>query len=173
MQASQTLPAQDILRIAHLPPAARCAITDRYNLTVQVVNDGADIPGSFWGDSEAGIIGRTVYVRADTPVHSFLHELSHIVCMTEKRRAGLDRDAGGDDAEECAVCYLQILLADEMPLVGSVRLMQDMDSWGYSFRLGSTAAWFSRDAADARNWLLSRQLITPGNQPSWQLRGSD
>ena len=59
--------------------------------------------------------GNTLYVRADTPVHSLLHELSHYVCMTPERRAGLDRDAGGDDAEECAVCYLQILLADELP----------------------------------------------------------
>jgi hypothetical protein len=36
--------------------------------------------------------------------------------------------------------------------------MQDMDAWGYSFRLGSTAAWFEADAEDARDWLRERGL---------------
>ena len=86
-------------------------------------------------------------------MHSVLHEASHYICMTPERRAGLDRDAGGDDDEESAVCYLQVLLADELPGVGRARLMQDMDAWGYSFRLGSTRAWFEADAGDARDWL--------------------
>ena len=38
-------------------------------------------------------------------------------------------------------------------------MMQDMDSWGYSFRLGSAQAWFERDAEDARHWLLLRDVI--------------
>ena len=33
-------------------------------------------PGSYWGDSEAGLRGNALYVRADTPLHSLLHELS-------------------------------------------------------------------------------------------------
>jgi hypothetical protein len=40
--------------------------------------------------------------------------------------------------------------------------MSDMDAWGYSFRLGSTQAWFEGDAADARQWLLRRHLIDAG-----------
>ena len=78
--------------------------------------------------------------------------------MDAARRAGLHTDAGGDDVEECAVCYLQILLADRLPGVGRARLMRDMDAWGYSFRLGSTAAWFEHDAEDARAWLRERGL---------------
>jgi hypothetical protein len=31
--------------------------------------------------------------------------------MSPERRAAARRDAGGDDAEECGVCYLQMLLA--------------------------------------------------------------
>ena len=27
--------------------------------------------------------------------------------------------------------------------------MADMDTWGYSFRLGDTRSWFERDAEDA------------------------
>jgi hypothetical protein len=50
------------------------------------------------------------------------------------------------------------------------RMMQDMDSWGYSFRLGSTRAWFKRDAEDAKDWLIQHQLLSPVGQPSWRLR---
>ena len=79
--------------------------------------------------------------------------------MDADRRGGLYTDAGGDDIEESAVCYLQILLADRLPVVGRARLMRDMDAWGYSFRLGSTASWFETDADDARAWLRSRGLL--------------
>ena len=111
------------------------------------------IPGSYWGESEAGLQGNRLFARLDTPLHSVLHEASHYVCMTPERRTGLDRDAGGDDPEESAVCYLQILLADQLPGVGRDRLCADMDAWGYSFRLGSARAWFESDADDARIWL--------------------
>jgi hypothetical protein len=57
------------------------------------------------------------------------------------------------------VCYLQVVLADRLPGVGRRRLMQDMDAWGYSFRLGGAQAWFEQDAADARAWLVERGLL--------------
>jgi len=79
--------------------------------------------------------------------------------MSPERRAGLDRDAGGDDLEESAVCYLQVLFADELPHVGRDRLFIDMDAWGYSFRLGSSRAWFEQDAEDAREWLYEHGVI--------------
>jgi hypothetical protein len=66
--------------------------------------------------------------------------------MNASRRASLLRDAGGDDAEESAVCYLQILLTDWLPGMGRARMLLDMDHWGYSFRLGSTRAWFENDS---------------------------
>ena len=113
---------------------------------------------------------RRVYVRRDTPVHSLLHETCHVICMDENRRAGLERDAGGNDIEEAAVCYLQILLADHLPGVGRDRLMQDMDAWGYSFRLGSSRAWFESDAADARAWLLEHGLLSATGTPVFALR---
>ena len=129
------------------------------------------ITGSFWGDSEAGIVANNVYVRADTPIHSLLHETCHTICMDAARRSGLDRDAGGDDLEEAAVCYLQILLAEHIPGVGGNRLMRDMDAWGYSFRLGSTGAWFASDAEDAAAWLLEEGLINVDGMPTFKLRG--
>jgi hypothetical protein len=91
--------------------------------------------------------------------------------MDADRRAALDRDAGGDDLEEAAVCYLQILLADEIDGVGRVRLMRDMDAWGYSFRLGSTELWFSEDAEDAIDWLQQKGLLDSAAIPSFALRG--
>jgi hypothetical protein len=88
-----------------------------------------------------------------------LHEGCHYLCMDAGRRAGLERDAGGDYAEEDAVCYLQIHLADRVPGVGRERMCADMDAWGYTFRLGSAARWFAEDAEDARQWLVARGLL--------------
>jgi hypothetical protein len=67
-----------------------------------------------------------------------------------ERRLAVHTDATDSIEEEDATCYLQILLADALPGVGRERLMQDMDTWGYTFRLGSTRAWFERDAHEAR-----------------------
>ena len=142
----------------------------KYGLALRLLDDDADITGSFWGEPEAGVVGRTVYVRLDTPIHSLLHEACHVVCMTEQRRGSLHRDAGGDDHEESAVCYLQVLLADRLPGVGRDRLMQDMDKWGYSFRLGDTRSWFEQDAEDAREWLSSHGLISGADNPLFVLR---
>ncbi len=133
--------------------------------------------GSFWGEAEAGIAcsqgASWLFVRADTPVHSALHEAAHIVCMSPSRRRELFRDAGGDHAEENAVCYLQILWADLLPEMDRGRMMRDMDSWGYSFRLGSTRAWFEQDAFDAQEWLIHRQLIDSRCEPTGRLNTLD
>lgn len=131
---------------------------------------GEQIPGSYWGAPEAGLLGSRIYLRDDTPVHSALHEAAHFICMDAERRAGLDTDAGGDDAEEDAVCYLQVLMADQLAGITRAQLFTDMDSWGYSFRLGSARAWFDADAADARGWLLRHGLIDAAGALTWRLR---
>jgi hypothetical protein len=145
-------------------------LLSRFGLIIILVHEQNSIPGSFWGESEAGIIKNKIYVRSDTPIHSVLHETCHYICMDAKRREILHTDAGGDYIEENGVCYLQILLAAFLPGVGRERLWADMDAWGYSFRLGSSQAWFEQDAEDARQWLLSHQLIDENNQPTWQVR---
>ena len=48
--------------------------------------------------------------------------------------------------------------------------MADMDAWGYSFRLGSTRAWFERDAEDARAWLVEHGLLIAEGEPTWRSR---
>jgi hypothetical protein len=141
---------------------AVAALLDRYGLSLALVAPEEVIPGSYWGETEAGLLGDRLYARLDTPVHSVLHEAGHYICMTPERRAGLDRDAGGDDLEESAVCYLQLLLAGELPGMGMERAFADMDAWGYSFRLGSTRAWFESDAEDARRW-LRQHGVTDGD----------
>jgi hypothetical protein len=148
-----------VLCLADLAPGTAAALLDRHDLKLRVVADGATIPGSYWGEPEAGIIGDTVYARADTPVHSLLHEACHVIVTPAGKRESIHTDASESQAEEDAACYLQILLADELPGVGSTRLMADMDAWGYTFRLGSTRAWFERDAEDARIWLGERGLL--------------
>ena len=135
-----------------------------YGLNVSYVAEGAAIPGTFWGEPEAGLIGDTLYLRPDTPVHSALHESGHWICMDEQRRAQLHTDAGGTVEEECAVNYLQILLADALPDVGCERMLDDMTEWGYSYREGNVRAWLSGDAADALAWLVEHGLADKDGQ---------
>jgi hypothetical protein len=163
----------DVLCVGHEPHADILALTGRYGLALRHVESGEALPGSYWGESEAGLRGNELFTRPDTPLHSLLHELSHYVCMTPERRLGLDRDAGGDDQEECAVCYLQILLADELSALGRDRMLLDMDAWGYSFRLGSARAWFADDATDACTWLRANGLIDHALRPTFALRSPD
>lgn len=160
----------DVLTVDDIGQDILSAFLERYKLEMVVQAAGEKIAGSFWGDSEAGVVGRTVYVRPDTPLHSFLHESCHIICMDSARRNGLDRDAGGDDLEESAVCYLQVLLADHIEGAGRTRVMRDMDTWGYSFRLGNTSDWFEGDAGDAQNFLIVHKLIDASGEPTFVLR---
>jgi hypothetical protein len=100
-----------------------------------------------------GLRANQLYARPDSPLHSILHEAAHYICMDSDRRQNLDTDAGSDDAEENAVCYLQVLLAD-----------------GYSFRLGSSRAWFEQDAEDALAWLTGHGLVDHDRRPQYRLR---
>ena len=152
--------ASIVLRTAQVGFDASAALLGRFGLQLQRVAPNEPIPGSFWGDDEAGIIGSTVYVRDDTPVHSLLHEACHLIVLLPEQRAEVHTDATDSIEEEDATCYLQIVLADELPGVGRDRLMADMDAWGYSFRLGSARAWFERDAAEAQTWLRQRGLLS-------------
>ncbi len=160
----------DVLRLADLERDALLYLMRRYGLELQCCDSDSVIPGSFWGDCEAGLIGNTLYARDDTPLHSILHETGHFICMDAARRAVLDTDAGSDDAEEIAVCYLQVLLAAEIPGCDQDRIFADMDAWGYSFRLGSSRAWFENDAEDAFKWLISNNLIGKRGNLSYRLR---
>lgn len=156
---SMSTPAATVTPLSALAFADVAALLAHYGLRLQRVADGAPIPGSYWGESEAGLIGNTLYARADTPVHSVLHEACHWICMDEARRAALHTDAGGSDVEECGVCYLEILLADRLPGYSRAQACADMDAWGYHFRLGSAQAWFEHDAEDGRAFLQRRGLI--------------
>ena len=148
-----------MLTLADIGFDAPAALLARHGLRLVRVPDGEAIPGSYWGECEAGLIGCDVFARADTPVHSLLHEACHLVVMPAERRARVHTDATDSQEEEDATCYLQIVLADALPGVGRDRLMADMDAWGYTFRLGSTRAWFEHDAEDARAWLQGRGLL--------------
>ena len=159
-----------VVELRDLTPNAVDKLLSAYGLELIRLMPGAEIPASYWGAPEAGIAGHCMFARDDTPVHSFLHELSHYVCMTPERRTALWRDAGGDDEEECAVCYLQVLLADRLPEVGRQKLLVDLDVWGYSFREGSAAAWLSGDGVAARRWLADNGLIDENDVPTLRLR---
>ncbi|WP_395788753.1 hypothetical protein [Aquimonas sp.] len=152
--------ASDVLRLNDLGLEAPARLLGGFGLNLVRVAAGEAIPGSYWGDCEAGVIGACVYARDDTPVHSLLHEACHLIVLPPERRAAVHTDATDSIEEEDAACYLQIVLAERLAGVGSDRLMRDMDTWGYSFRLGSTRAWFEQDADNARDWLVQRGLLT-------------
>jgi hypothetical protein len=173
MAASLALPAEvPVVTLAELDAHEVAALVTRYGARLVELASGETIPGSYWGETEAGLVGDAVYVRADTPAHSLLHELCHYICMDDARRASLATDAGGNDDEESAVCYLQVLLAERLRGFGSERCLRDMDAWGYSFREGSARAWFGGDGAFARAWLLARGLIDSQQQPLVKLRAT-
>ena len=146
------------------------SLVERYGMKIKMVNDKKIIPGSFWKESEAGLIENNLYIRNDTPVHSALHETCHYICMDQQRRDKLDTDAGGTAIEENGVCYLSILLSEFIPEMKRQRMLEDMDAWGYSFRLGSAQAWFEEDAEDAFEWLLENKLVDPDIKPTWNTR---
>jgi hypothetical protein len=161
-QSPAALPATDaVLTVDALGIEPLRRLFERLGLALVRVDAGDPIPGSFWGDEEAGLIADTIYVRGDTPVHSAMHEAGHYVCMDQTRRAGLHTNAGGTYAEENAVCYWQILASSLLEGMDRERMCADMDRWGYTFRLGSAAAWFADDAEDAHAWLVDASLIGP------------
>ena len=164
--------AARVLRLSELDLRHLLQLLQGYGMDLRMLALHEDIPGSYWGGSEAGLRGSTLFVRPDTPLHSALHEACHYICMSPERRAMLETDAGGDHPEENAVCYLQILLASALPGAGRERMLTDMDDWGYTFRLGSAKRWFESDAEDARQWLLAHGLIDGSSRSSGQLRQS-
>ncbi len=145
-------------------------LLQRYQLEINTIAEQQKIPGSWFGEPEAGIIQNRLYVRSDTPVHSALHESCHYICMDQARRDQLHTDAAGGYDEENGVCYLQILLTDYLPFMNRTQMMADMDDWGYTFRLGSAQRWFEEDAEDARLWLQKHGLIDNVGKPTWRLR---
>ena len=148
-----------MLTLADIEFTDVAALLDRYGLRLQRVPDGAPIPGSYWGDAEAGLIGSCVHARGDTPVHSLLHEAAHLIVLPTERREQVHTDATDSVEEEDAVCVLQALLGDALPGVGRARVLADMDAWGYTFRLGSAQAYFELDAQSSWQWLAARGLV--------------
>jgi len=148
-----------VLTLADIAENDVAALLARYGLRLVRIADDEPIPGSFWGEPEAGLIGETVYARGDTPIHSLLHEAAHLIVLPTDVRAAVHTDATDSIAEEDAVCVLQSLLGDALPGVGAARVLADMDAWGYTFRLGSARAYVESDAEAAWAFLQARGLI--------------
>ena len=108
-----------MLLLADIDILAVRELLHRYDLNLEIVGEGLPIPGSYWGQPEAGLIGTTVFARTDTPVHSLLHEACHLIVMPAERRAAVHTNATDSIAEEDAACYLQIVLADALPEKGA------------------------------------------------------
>lgn len=70
-----------VLTLADIRFDDASALLARYGLELVRIADGEPIPGSYWGESEAGLVGTTVHARSDTPVHSLLHEAAHLIVL--------------------------------------------------------------------------------------------
>lgn len=164
--ASAAPTESNVLTLGEIDLAEAIGLLARFGLHFELIDGDAPIPGSFWGEREAGVIGSTVYARRDTPVHSLLHEACHLIVIPPELRARVHTDASDSQFEEDAACYLQLLLAEELHGFGIARAFADMDAWGYTFRLGSARAWFEQDAEDAAGFLQAlphlRDLPGPG-----------
>jgi hypothetical protein len=124
----------DVLRLENIEQEALAELLSRFGLALHQCPTGDPIPGSYWGDDEAGLRANLLYARPDSPLHSILHEAAHYICMDSDRRQNLDTDAG------------------------------------YSFRLGSSRAWFEQDAEDALAWLTGHGLVDHDRRPQYRLR---
>lgn len=144
-------------------------LLNHYGIKVCRFDNHIDIPHSFWGNPEAGRLREQLYIRGDTPIHSILHEACHYICMPAEQRSEDLIDAQGSVEEENATCYLQILLAEHITGYSRAQILQDMDDWGYSFRLGSASAWFTQDAQETKAWLINKQIINQHQIPTWKL----
>jgi hypothetical protein len=159
-----------VLRLSEYQSTELIELLARFDLQLIRCADRQPIPGSYWGDDEAGIRANNLYARGDTPLHSILHEACHYICVSQARRQCLDTNAASDEAEENAVCYLQVLLAEQLAGMGRARMFADMDAWGYSFRLGSSQSWFDSDADDALKWLSLHGIVDQHKRLAWCLR---
>lgn len=159
-----------VLSLADVDASPIQGMLTAYGLNLQVLSDGAKLPGSYWGEPEAGLVGNQLYVRPDTPLHSLLHEACHWIVMDPRKRPQVHTDASDSLIEEDAACYLQLVLSAQLAQFGLDRALQDMDSWGYSFRLGSARAWFEGDAEDAAAWLAAHGVVDAQHKPTGQVR---
>src|SRR3569833_1645758 len=91
--------AERVLRLSGIDRVALAIVHSRYGLTLSLIAPEEVIPGSYWGESKAGLKGDRLYARLDTPLHSLFLEASHYICMSLELRSGRGRGAGGGGPE--------------------------------------------------------------------------
>ena len=82
-----------MLRLNGVDRVSLSVLLSRYGLTLTLIAPQEVIPGSYWGDSEAGLKGDRLYARLDTPVHSVLHEAAGPTTLSDVSRATTDLTA--------------------------------------------------------------------------------
>ena len=100
MPTEQATSAPPVLRLVDSNKAEVAGLLARFGLSLVCCVGHHIIPGSYWGDDEAGLKGNSLYARGDTPLHSILHEACHYICVSDERRQRLDTNAGSDEARK-------------------------------------------------------------------------
>jgi hypothetical protein len=85
----------DVLRLENIEHEALAELLSRFGLALHQCPTGDPIPGSYWGDDEAGLRANQLYARPDSPLHSILHEAAHYICMDSVTVSGSVRAGPG------------------------------------------------------------------------------
>ena len=109
------------------------ALLRPYGLAVRTVPSAGSIPGSYWGESEAGIRGTRLHIRADTPLHfsafSPRHRMRNLPrtpteTLELARRIALDQGARVEDVADPDDGRIRLIDAD-----GIVRWRNLTENW--------------------------------------------
>ncbi len=73
-----------VLKLSEIDHIKLARLPARYNLELIVVDNEEKIPGSFWGDSEAGLVSNKLYARLDTNAEDALNWLKYQLLLTDQ-----------------------------------------------------------------------------------------
>jgi hypothetical protein len=62
------------------------------------------------------------------------------------------------------------LLADEVEGYDQEQLLNDIDAWGYSFRMVSAHRRFTHYAEEVQKWLIDHNILNIHGELTWNLR---
>src|SRR3546814_6813027 len=78
---------KEVLRLRDISFVDVATLLARYDLHLERVADDAPIPGSYWGDCEAGLIGATVHARSEehtSDLQSLMRISYAVFCLKKK-----------------------------------------------------------------------------------------
>ncbi len=142
-----------------------------YGARLERVPAGAAIPGSYWGDTEAGL-DRQHRVRARRHARAFVPARALSLHLHGRRAPCRARDRRRRHATTRSAASATCRCCSPSGSTASAQRAA-CATWtrgATRFREGSARAWFDGDGAHARAWLLDHGLVDSAGQPTLRLR---